>query len=90
VVDDAVSRVPGLRVRSVMELGGMKVLRLDDDSKPRGSRSASRADVRSTHGGRFPSAASSDDRGPPRRFLASFSSYSTGDQSFRVPLYLQR
>ena len=62
----------------------MKMLRFDDGSKPRGSRSTSRADVRSNHGGRFPSAASSEDRGPPRRFLASFSSYTTGDQPFRV------
>jgi hypothetical protein len=88
VVDDAVPWPGGLRVRSVIELGGMKVLRLDDGSKPCGSRSASRAEVRSNHGGRFPSAASSEDRGPPRRFLASFSSYSIGDQPFRVPLYL--
>ena len=75
LVDGAVPWVAGLRVRSVIELGGMKVLRLDDGSKPRGSRSASRADVRSNHDGRFPSVASSEDRGPPRRFLASFSSY---------------
>jgi hypothetical protein len=74
VIDDAASRVPDLRVRSVMELGVMRdeSVRLDDGSKPRRSRSVSRADVQSNHGGRFPSAASSEDCGPPRRLNVSW------------------
>ena len=57
-----------------MELGGKKVPR---GSALRGSSRASSADVRSNHGGRCVSVASSEDRGP-RRFFASFSSYYTG------------
>lgn len=66
-----------------MELGGKKVLR---GSALRGSSRASSADVRSNHGGRCVSVASSEDRGP-RRFFASFSSYYTGLSASRsVPL----
>jgi len=65
----------GLRARSVMELGGMKALRFEDGSALRGSSRASRADVRSNHGGGVVSVVPSEDCGP-RRFLgASFSNY---------------
>ena len=70
-----------------MELGGKKVPR---GSALRGSSSASSADVRSNHGGRCVSVASSEDRGP-RRFFASFSSYYTELSASRsVPLISQK
>ena len=62
-----------LRALSDMELGGMNALRLDDDSALRGSRMASRFEVRSNHGGGVSSLVPRADIGP-RRFLASFSS----------------
>jgi hypothetical protein len=62
-----------LRALSVMELGGMKALRLADDSALRGSRMASRFEARSNHGGGVSSLVVRADIGP-RRFLASFSS----------------
>ncbi len=62
-----------LRVLSVMELGGTNALRLDGDSALRGSRRASRLEVRSNHGGGISSLVPRADIGP-RRFLASFSS----------------
>jgi hypothetical protein len=67
----------GLRTRSVMELGGTNALRFEDDCALRGGSSrASRADVRSSHGGCFVSAIPpSEGRGPRRFLVASFSSY---------------
>ena len=62
-----------LRTRSVIELGGMNALRLDDDSAIRGSTMASRLEARSNHGGGVSSLVERADIGP-RRFLASFSS----------------
>jgi hypothetical protein len=62
-----------LRVLNVMELGGTNALRLDEDSAVRGSRRASRFEVRSNHGGSISSLVPRADIGP-RRFLASFSS----------------
>ena len=60
-----------LRVLNVMELGGANALRLD--SAVRGSRRASRFEVRSNHGGGISSLVPRADIGP-RRFLVSFSS----------------
>jgi hypothetical protein len=67
----------GLRTRSVMELDGTKALRPEDDCALRGGSSrASRADVRSSHGGCFVSVIPpSEGRGPRRFLVASFSSY---------------
>ena len=62
-----------LRALNDMELGGMKALRPDDDSALRGSRMASRLEVRSNQGGGVSSLVPRADVGP-RRFLASFSS----------------
>jgi hypothetical protein len=58
-----------------MELGGTKAFRLEDGSAPRGSSRASRADVRSNHGGGFASIAPSEERGPRRFLWANFSNY---------------
>jgi hypothetical protein len=72
LVDD-VPWLAGLRARNVMELDGTKAPRLEDGSALRGSSTASRAAVRSIHGGGFTSEVPSEDSGP-RRFLTSFSS----------------
>jgi hypothetical protein len=65
----------GLRARNVMELGGTKVLRLEGGSALGGSSRVSRVDARSNHGGYFVSVVPSEDRGPRRFLVASFSSY---------------
>lgn len=74
-----------LRALSDMELGGMNALRLDDDSALRGSRMASKFEVRSNHGGGVSSLVPRADIGP-RRFLASFSSC-THRPSVLSPMY---